>query len=469
MGAERGAGWRHAGHAGLLILVLGAVACGEHSSSDGIEIVRGDLPPWTSGSLLHALVATVDGASTVVGVYDAVMRTSCGDGITSDGAVRCVPVHPGHAASWTCSGATCSAFSEDSVTPRLPDGTLDPNSTPFWEDRAEETRCGASSTYYASADTSDAPGEAPRQFRVVDPTAFVALTEKIVSDGGRIGKAFAFGDDGSKRFEGLVDMRHGHAPCNVHAQLGSDDVCVPAAGPSTEMYADSACTSLKPIVIATACGEAPAAVSYDGAYYALGAKVTGDVFFIGADGVCQRRDADGTWTGYELGAQIPPADFPRVTFDMEGTGRVLSKRVVSETGTVLMDEGFFDTKLQTDCHMDIAGDGHRRCLPYGDAYVNSTQLVYLDDQCMAPMMEVDRDLPPDGTRVALPIPSLVAGDDDRLALYSVSATQVTTAQLWVGMPGDCRALDQDGRLFVPHVVLKQIAPTEFERVELSWQ
>ncbi len=440
-----------------------------------------------SGSRLEVHVSQVGGVEIFDHLFDKKLGAACAFRAASDGSLRCVP------------GAfeAAALFADKGCTARLTVSPAGCEAAPFFfdatpcEPKARVFRRGAPTqpaSVYSCPGSPGSPVPNTTYFAAGDelaPTDLVSAEVRTVATADGVMTEIFAGEDGSHAL-----ARYRDAGRNVQcAPLKLTDGafhCVPTPSkpsvfdsPSflggtvlSSNFADSACTKgtiqagygicgqtvgLMPDPDALDCRtsdkeQRPVRVFEEGAP----AK---DFFYLsGTTCTATGSGGSGATAGYyEVGPEVPAASLPTLANapDSAASGaRIVERRIAVPGGTETV--ALFDTQNSSVCHLDVAEDGKKRCLPEAMGELGMP-LLFTDATCTTPVVATPckaANLAPFVVELLRPTPCAT------LRRIRPRGEKIAKpAQVWQSVSGSCQPFSPSPGDY--YAVGAPIAPTDF--------
>jgi hypothetical protein len=227
--------------------------------------------------------------------------------------------------------------------------------------------------YYVDADASAWVAEEMPSARFVQGT-----TSDEPRSAGMVAR-HVNGADGSSLLLSTLDTARS-STCDFAAEPGW---CLPSAREAVGLFSDASCTGS----VAAAYGTTAPQLLYQTLrtadfcvastdYYEVGAELAPDaaLYRRDAQGVCQARARDASYSYYARGAPVSLSTFPTTQLRQEGTGSVRAHRYVdAEDRPLGQAHAFWDGDRNWECQPARLPDGSYRCIPtdkgaYDDGY-----------------------------------------------------------------------------------------------------
>jgi hypothetical protein len=348
---------------------------------------------FTSGGRLRARVITGDGAEPLLqAIFDSERRQDCQFLPASDGQLRCLPVVPepfqntGRFSDPECRfaiyapRATCSGAARFASVYRSRTGCSDRAGYEVYQ--LAPTRPGPS---YHRGLRGCVPATAPAGGLTPTTPApvadWVAGTEQLRPDTGRLRARQVQSDDGGRFTLALVDTTYGW-DCHTAIDQTLAGRCVqPRTG--TGLFADAGCTE-PAFLSGDPCPRAPV---IDGTEQVrgVGSRVEGEVFAGESGGRCQPFELKLPGTYFRYGEVLGPLTFPAVRLTRTGTGRLLRDTVEHE-GQLLSRPypAYFDQTLGGSCTPQRTDQG-LRCVSVAPLHSGGVEPAFADAACTRPL------------------------------------------------------------------------------------
>jgi len=345
-----------------------------------------------SGSRLHRrALATPDGATSEVGLWDSELEVPCTFERAGDGEQRCMPKLPGEmmfsdpectqpviASYWSCE-ETDFRYARDYLGESDCEWTIEtfeaiegevPAQIPVFSDWTGE--CAAQGSRLAVPAQPMADDALIRATFIEQPRA-AGMSMRIL-----------LADDGAVWPDEVLDEGRAER-CKPDAQSGR---CIPASSAGFGHWStllDAACEQR--VVAVDACDGSALrgreSVCDPWSLYEYGDEVdAAGVSLLGEDGVCEAAEG-ATGTHVTVGPLIPVETFPAVETVTVGEGRLREQRLVDAAGDSLATSTWgrtlYDTELGERCAPRWTADGVIRCLP--PAASLSSLPLFADDDC----------------------------------------------------------------------------------------
>lgn len=425
--------------------------------------------------------------------HDLARDEDCAFGPASDGRVRCLPANMlletinlpwGRVYSdATCSSRVVAWPSTASPLPALAcllDGAACPSRCHIWTIGA--LRPASSPTYYRdsvgacvslvpSMDTYYLVAEVP-------PTQFVAAVQADGETRSGVTEVFRSGEDGSRQALGLRVVGSSQYGWPLPASdgvarllpteaanlgtwtgfLSADAVCSEPAVVSGGDCSDGGPTTLVRQVL-------PQTGQWGYAVHAVGARLA-TLYQGWSSSTCQAI-VTPYFTGFRLGAELPPAQFREVTA-VPVSGRLVRQASAVGDGWVWKIGSAIDTTLGLEVHAQLDPEGVERWIPWPVAYQRQPQRdweywYFTDAACLERLVEVwSPDKPPKG---AIYFEESSAPPTTVTAIRTLGPAFTGSASWRRGPAGACGPALNSTRLYLPGPVVPgaTFAPVGRER------
>ncbi len=362
---------------------------------------------YRSGTRLRARVLDDEGTRHHVGWYDTELGTDCAFQLMEDGTLRCVPQGDAlQTARFSDPNCTTPVAAFDACGPgKMPYVAVVVEARPLPGEMVASYRitsglpAGQLSYVFSNGVCMlNRSEETVYQLEKVWPAELVGATRRVETRGATLAVEIFEGADGSSYTGRTFDAIHQRA-CILSSMYGvlDDYRCY---GASTSRVADVGCSlfgslasSGDEIVLELEQGTPSGAPTFHrmGLERAVGSVLSRD------GRSCDFDSAFPLPAGlrfYETGAPVPVLDFPELTSDLRGSGRLrLSvSRAVDDDRALFVNPTlgypgahtprfrsgtFWDTELDSACEPRSFSDGATRCVPASSPLTS----LYADSEC----------------------------------------------------------------------------------------